>query len=120
MDEFEKIVRSKERLEVQGKNQEEGINFDKTFILVAWLEAIRMLLTFACLRDFKLFQIDVKTFLNGFTFILEEVYVENFLNFKNENILNHIFKLSKALYDLKQAQRAWYERLIKFLIDKIF
>ena len=33
---------------------------------------------------------------------------------------NHVFKLSKALYSLKQAPRAWYERLFKFLIEKGF
>jgi len=33
---------------------------------------------------------------------------------------NFIFKLEKALYDLKQAPRAWYERLGSFLIDKGF
>jgi len=39
------------------------------------LEAVRLLLTFACMSGFKLFQMDVKSaFLNGF--INEEVYVE--------------------------------------------
>ena len=31
-----------------------------------------------------------------------------------------MFKLSKALYSLKQAPRAWYERLSKFLIKNGF
>ena len=36
------------------------------FALVANLESIRLLLTFACFLDFKLYQIDVKSaFLNG-------------------------------------------------------
>ena len=35
--------------------------------MVARLEAIRMLLAFACFKNFKLFQMDVKSaFLNGF------------------------------------------------------
>ena len=50
--------------------------------------------------DFKLFQMDVKsTFLNGF--IKEEVYVEQPPGFENFDFLNHVFKLSKALYGLK-------------------
>jgi hypothetical protein len=31
-----------------------------------------------------------------------------------------VFKLQKALYDLKQAPRAWYERLKAFLLAKCF
>ncbi|XP_042953597.1 uncharacterized protein LOC122290115, partial [Carya illinoinensis] len=85
----------------------------------ARLEAIRMLLAYACYKDFKLFQMDVKSaFLNGF--INEEVYVEQPPGFENHISPNHVFKLTKALYGLKQAPRAWYERLSGFLIEKGF
>ena len=33
---------------------------------------------------------------------------------------DYVFKLEKALYDLKQALRAWYERLSTFLISNGF
>ena len=60
---------------------------------------------------------DVKSvfFLNGL--INEEVFVEEppELEFPN-----HVFKFKKALYGLKQDPRAWYERLIKFLISSGF
>ena len=59
----------------QGYTQIEVIDFEETFAPVARLEAIRITLAFASYKDFKLFQMDVKsTFLNGF--IEEEVYVE--------------------------------------------
>jgi hypothetical protein len=78
-----------------------------------------MLLDFTCFKDFKLFQMDVKSaFLNYF--IAEEVYVEQPLGFENHEFPNHVFKLSKALYGLKQAPRAWYERLSSFFIEKGF
>jgi hypothetical protein len=74
-DEEGTIVRNKARLVAQGYNQEEGIDYGDTYASFARLEAIRMLLAFACFKDFKLFQMDVKSsFLNGF--IAEEVYVE--------------------------------------------
>ena len=119
LDENGTIVRNKARLVAKGYNQEEGIDFDETYAPVARLESIRMLLAYACIKDFKLFQMDVKSaFLNGF--IMEEVYVEQPPGFENHLYPNHVYKLEKALYGLKQAPRAWYERLSKFLIEKGF
>ena len=57
-------------------------------------------------------------FLNGP--IKEEVYVEQPSSFEDYEFLNHVFKLNKALYELKQAPRAWYQRLSKFLIENEF
>lgn len=34
--------------------------------------------------------------------------------------LNHVFEISKALYDLKQALKAWYQRLSIFLLNNNF
>ena len=54
------IVRNKARLVAKGYNQEEFIYYDETFTPITKLEAIQMLLTFACTKNFKLFQMDVK------------------------------------------------------------
>ena len=43
----------------------------------------------------------------------EEVFFEQPKGFPS-----HVYKLNKALYRLKQALRAWYERLTNFLIKK--
>ncbi|WJZ85971.1 hypothetical protein VitviT2T_005477 [Vitis vinifera] len=75
MDENGIIIRNKARLVAQGFNQEEGIDYEEIFAPIARLEAIRMLLVFACFKGFVLYQMDVKrVLLNGF--INEEVYVE--------------------------------------------
>jgi hypothetical protein len=55
------VVRNKARLVAQGFNQVEGLDFGKTFALVARLEAIRILLPFAASKGFKLYQMDVKS-----------------------------------------------------------
>ena len=52
MDESDVVVRNQVRLVAQCYNQEEGIDFDKTFALVARMESIRMLLAFACHKRF--------------------------------------------------------------------
>ncbi|GJT45085.1 retrovirus-related pol polyprotein from transposon TNT 1-94 [Tanacetum coccineum] len=102
-------------LVAQGYNQQEGIDYDETYAPVARLESIRILLAYARALDFKLFQMDVKSaFLNGF--INEEVYVaqpSGFIDFENPD---HVYKLKKAFYGLKQAPKAWYDRLKAFLI----
>ena len=54
MDESGVVVRNKARLVAQGYNQEEGIDFDEIFAPVARLESIRMLLAYACHKDFIL------------------------------------------------------------------
>ena len=60
------VVRNKARLVSQGYVQEEGIDYEETYAPMACLDAIRLLLSFACSNDFKLFQMDVKSaFFNG-------------------------------------------------------
>ena len=61
MDENDTIVRNKARLVAQGFNQEEMIDYEETFALIAILEAIRMLIAFECFKDFVLYQMDVKS-----------------------------------------------------------
>jgi hypothetical protein len=113
------VVRNKARLVAQGYTQIEGLEFGETFALVARLEAIRILLAYACAHSIKLYQMDVKSaFLNGK--ITELVYVEQPPSFEDPKRPNHVYKLSKALYGLKQAPRAWYERLRDFLLSKDF
>ncbi|KAK9114554.1 hypothetical protein Syun_021351 [Stephania yunnanensis] len=113
------IVRNKARLVAQGYNQEEGIDYEEAFAPVARLEAIRMLLAYACYNGFLLYQMDVKSaFLNGF--INEEVYVEQPPGFEDHEHPGHVYHLQKALYGLRQAPRVWYDRLSAFLLEKGF
>ncbi|GJX57465.1 retrovirus-related pol polyprotein from transposon TNT 1-94 [Tanacetum coccineum] len=81
------------RLVAQGYNQQEGINYDETYVPVTRLESIRILLAYACVLDFKLFQMDVKS-----------------------AFMNSLINEEKALYGLKQAPKAWYDRLKASLI----
>jgi hypothetical protein len=103
----------------KGYSQVEGLDFDETYAPVARLESIHILLAYATYHGFKLYQMDVKSaFLSGP--IKEEVYVEQPLGFEDSEYPNHVYKLSNALYRLKQAPRAWYECLRDFLITNGF
>nr|GEU33737.1 retrovirus-related Pol polyprotein from transposon TNT 1-94 [Tanacetum cinerariifolium] len=107
------ILKNKARLVARGYRQEEGIDFEESFALVARLEAIRIFLAYATKKNTVVYQMDVKTtFLNGNLRV--EVY-----GFMDPNNLNHVYKLKKALYGLKQAPRAWYDMLSSFLIVRL-
>jgi hypothetical protein len=89
------VVRNKARLVAQGHTQVEGLDFGETYAPVARLEAIRILLAYACAHNIKLYQMDVKrAFLNGY--INKEVYVEQPPGFKDDKKPDHVFKLKKA------------------------
>ncbi|GKC15499.1 retrovirus-related pol polyprotein from transposon TNT 1-94, partial [Tanacetum coccineum] len=105
LDENGVVCRNKTRLLVQCYNQQEGIDYDDTYASVSRLESIRILLTYECCYMFKLYQMDVKSaFLNGV--IDEEVYVAQPPGFVDYQKPNHVYKLKKALYRLKQVPKA--------------
>ncbi|GJR67431.1 retrovirus-related pol polyprotein from transposon TNT 1-94 [Tanacetum coccineum] len=107
------------RLVAQGYNQQEGIDYEETYAPMAIIKSIRILLAYACVLDFKLFQMDVKSaFLNGF--INEEVYMAQPPGFIDFEKLDHVYKLKKALYGLKQAPKSWYDRLKAILIKHVY
>ncbi|KAI3523294.1 hypothetical protein L1887_01354 [Cichorium endivia] len=113
------IVRNKARLVVKGYSQQEGIDYDETFAPVARIEAIRIFLAYAAHKNFKVYQMDVQcAFLNGE--IDRDVYVQQPPGFEDSRFPTYSFKLQKAVDGLKQAPRAWYSTLSKFLEESNF
>ncbi|GJU54782.1 putative ribonuclease H-like domain-containing protein [Tanacetum coccineum] len=109
------VVRNKARLVAQGHRQEEGIDYDEVFALVARIEAIRIFLAFASYMGFIVYQMDVKSaFFYGI--INEEVYVSQPLGFVDLKFPKKVYKVVKALYGLHQAPKAWYATLSTFLL----
>nr|GEU51274.1 hypothetical protein [Tanacetum cinerariifolium] len=87
------------------------------FSLVLRLEAIRIFLAYAAHKNMVVYQMDVKNaLLNGN--LREEVYVSQPDGFVDLDNPNHVYKLIKALYRLKQAPCAWYDMLSSFLISQ--
>ncbi|GKC81835.1 putative ribonuclease H-like domain-containing protein [Tanacetum coccineum] len=103
----------------QGYTQEEGIYYDEVFAPVARIKAIRLYLAYASFMGFMVYQMDVKSaFLYGT--INEEVYACQPLGFEDPDYPDKVYKVVKALYGLHQASRAWYETLVKYLLDNRF
>ena len=56
----------KARLVAKGFRQVQGVDYNKTFLPVAMLKSVRILLAIAAYFDYEIWQMDVKTaFLNG-------------------------------------------------------
>nr|GFA86893.1 copia protein [Tanacetum cinerariifolium] len=118
-DEEQTVIRNKSRLVVRGYRQEEGIDFEESFALVARMEAIKIFLAYVAHKSFTVFQMDVKTaFLHGS--LKEDVYICQPEGFIDADHPSHVYKLKKDLYGLKQSPRAWYDELSKFLLHNHF
>ncbi|GJT10974.1 retrotransposon protein, putative, ty1-copia subclass, partial [Tanacetum coccineum] len=96
----------KARLVAKGFTQTYGVDYEETFSPVADIRAIRILIAIAAYYDYEIWQMDVKTaFLNGH--LSEEVYMEQPEGFVNPKYPNHVCKLKRSIYGLKQASRQW-------------
>jgi len=78
------------------------------------MATVRAVIAVAVSRGWTLHQMDVKNaFLNGE--LQEEVYLDQPPGYENKNYPNRVYRLRKALYGLRQAPRAWYERMANHL-----
>nr|GEY18901.1 ribonuclease H-like domain, reverse transcriptase, RNA-dependent DNA polymerase [Tanacetum cinerariifolium] len=105
-----KIIKYKARLVAKGYVQEPGIDFDEVFAPVARIETVRLILALAAYRGWQVHHLDVKSaFLHGD--LKEEVYVIQPEGFIQQGNLGKVYKLTKALYGLRQVPRAWNMKL---------
>ena len=97
--------------------QQCGVNFDQTFAAVVKPMAFRTLFAVVAFFNLDIEQMDVKTaFLYGLIYQL--VYIDISKRSKMESNQNMVYKLLKALYNLKQLPRLWYERFSDFFLQK--
>nr|GEU39611.1 putative ribonuclease H-like domain-containing protein [Tanacetum cinerariifolium] len=98
------VVKNKARLVAQGHTQEEGIDYDEVFAPVARIKAIRLFLAYASIKNFLVYQIDVKSaFLYGK--IEEEVYVCQPPGFEDPDFPDKVNKVKKLFMDYIKPQK---------------
>ncbi|GJU76246.1 retrovirus-related pol polyprotein from transposon TNT 1-94 [Tanacetum coccineum] len=118
-DEFINPLCTPARLVAKGYAQEEGIDFEESFAPVSRLEVVWIFVAYAAHKSFPIYQMDVKmAFLNGA--LKKEVYVTQPDGFVDPDHPEKFYHLMIALYELKQAPRAWYDELSNFLMSKGF
>lgn len=109
------VTKHKARLVAKGYVQQQGVDFDEVFAPVARLESVRLLLAHAASKGWPVHHMDVKSaFLNGD--LQEVVYVTQPPGFIVAGEEHKVLRLSKALYGLRQAPRAWYAKLDTSLV----
>ena len=108
------INQYKARLVAQGYSQEKGVDYDEVFSPVARNKSVRSLLALANAHDLEIHQMDVKTaFLNGSLDC--EIYMSQPEGFVDPDRPNHVCKLKKSIYGLKQSARCWNTTLDEYL-----
>jgi hypothetical protein len=109
------VKRHKAQLVVKGFSRVEGMDYNKTFSLVAKMNSICLVLTLVVSHKWEVHQMDIKfAFLHGD--LQEEIYMEQPLGY-DQNDSNRVCHFKKSLYGLKKAPRAWYAKMDSFLLD---
>jgi hypothetical protein len=101
------LDRYKARWVLHGFTHRSGIDYDETFCHVVKTATICTVLSLALSSDWPIHQFDVKNaFLHGT--LSETVYCTQPFGFVDPARPDHICRLNKSLYRMKQAPRAWY------------
>ncbi|GKD40572.1 ribonuclease H-like domain-containing protein [Tanacetum coccineum] len=99
------LSRYKDRLVANGSSQQLGVVFDETFSLIVKPATIHMVLSLDVSRKWTIHQLHVKNaFLNGD--LSETVYMHQPPGFVDTRCPNHVCRLQRSLYGLKQTPRA--------------
>jgi len=85
----------KARLVAKGYVQQHGIDYTEVFAPVARLDTVRLIVAFAAIKGWIVYQLDIKsTFLHGE--LSEEVYVEQPRGYELHKNPHKVYKLKKS------------------------
>ena len=103
------IERYKARLVAKGYSQRPGFDYTEVFAPTFRQSSLRLILAISAIEDLELRSVDISSaFLNGD--LEEEIYMKQAEGF-HEGGPNHVCRLKKSLYGLKQAARQWNKKL---------
>ena len=107
--------RFKGRLTVVGCRQRYGIDYEETYAPVPRLESVRAVLSLSASVGYTSFQFDVATaFLNAE--VDKPIFMTQPEGFVVPGKEDHVCKLLKAVYGIKQAPRLWNQTFVAALL----
>uniref|UniRef100_A0A803Q706 Reverse transcriptase Ty1/copia-type domain-containing protein n=1 Tax=Cannabis sativa TaxID=3483 RepID=A0A803Q706_CANSA len=108
------VQRLKACLVTKGFQQQLGVDFYETFSPVVKSSTIRVILHLSASNQWDIQEVDIdNAFLN--CTLSKTVYMEQPASYVNTSHPHYVCKLQKALYGLRQAPRAWFDRLQQVL-----
>ena len=111
------IDKNKAHLIAKAYKQEFVIDHKEVFAPVARHSIIILMIALTTQNSWAIFQMDVKlAFLHGD--LQEEIFTDQPLGYVKLGIEHKVYKLKKALYELKQAPRAWYSHIHAYFLKK--
>jgi hypothetical protein len=110
----------KGRLVVRGDQQELFVNYNETSSPVFKSVSKNIVLSLAARTGWEVRQGDFKSaYLNGELGESEIIYVKQPPGFVDPDKPNHVYRLKKALYGMKQAGRIWYKTISAYLLETL-
>jgi hypothetical protein len=98
----------------KGYSQQQGIDYDATYVPVVCIKHLHLLLAYATVLNLAIHQMDiVTTFLQAK--LKEVIYINQPEGFKSPNKPNHVCCLWHSLYGLKQVPLMWNQTLDRHL-----
>ena len=109
------VKKFKARFCARGDQQKEGIDFFETWSPVVQWSTIRIVMILTALRGWKSVQCDITAaFIHALLKPGEEIYVHQPRGFKLKD--DHVLKLRRSLYGLRQAPRYFFEYFTERLV----
>lgn len=107
-------IEYKARLCAKGFQQTKGVDFSETYAPTGKLVSLRMLIAYSLSQNLLFHQIDIKSaFLNAP--LTEELFLNPPPGVKTPK--DHVLKLNKAIYGLRQAPFSWHKTLSEWLFQ---
>ena len=112
----EKILRYKARCVVQDFRQIQDVDFDDIYVVVVKIMSFKTLFAIVVKKDYDCEQMNITiAFLNAS--LNEKIYIMPSKDYREKE---YVWLLKRALYDLKQSSREWYDILKEWLVIQRF